>query len=258
MYEYDQLPQPTIFAHRGSSAYAPENTLAAFELAVHQGAHAIELDAKLSSDGHVVVIHDATVDRTTDGSGKVAEHSLTSLKALDAGCKYDDAFCGEKIPTLYDVFESVGGQIFVNVELTNYTSPRDQLPEKVAQIVASHKMEDRVLFSSFNPIALRRIRKILPDCPIGLLAFPGIAGSWARSSLGRWVPYNALHPETRDTNQNIIDHMQSRGYRVHTYTVNHPESMEKLFEWGINGIFTDDPPLALRVLSNLREGRAQS
>jgi glycerophosphoryl diester phosphodiesterase len=118
-------------------------------------------------------------------------------------------------------------------------------------------MEDRVLFSSFNPIALRRIHKILPTCPIGLLALPGIAGLWARSLLGRWVPYDALHPEIRDTSQRVIACMQKRGRRVHTYTVNHPENMENLFQWGVHGIFTDDPPLAFRILSNFHKDRAK-
>jgi len=251
---FDQLKQPTIFAHRGASAYAPENTLAAFELAVHQGADAIELDVKLSKDKKVVVIHDTSLDRTTDGSGKVADLSLASLKSLDAGCKYDETFCHERIPTLDEVFESVGGKIFINVELTNYASIRDELPEKVARSVKLHNLEDRVLLSSFNPIALRRIHKKLPTCPIGLLAMPGIAGAWARSFLGKWIPYDALHPEIRDTTNGLISRVQGRGKRVYTYTVNHPETMEKFFSWGINGIFTDDPPLAIRTLSQFRIG----
>jgi glycerophosphoryl diester phosphodiesterase len=255
---YDQLPQPTIFAHRGSSAYAPENTLAAFELAVRQNANAIEIDVKLSSDGHVIVIHDASVNRTTDGEGQVSELTLASLKSLDAGCKYDNSFCGEKIPTLDEVFESVGVKTFTNVELTNYATPKDQLPEKVAQIVQSHGMQDRVLFSSFNPFSLRKIHNILPNIPIGLLSLPGIAGTLSRSFLVRWLPYKALHPDVRSTSRNLIARFQKRGNRIHTYTVNHPEDMEKFFKWGINGIFTDDPPLAIRTLLNFQEGKSKS
>jgi len=131
-----QLPKPTLFAHRGASAYAPENTLAAFTLAIHQNADAIELDAKLSADGEVVVIHDQTVDRTTDGVGKVNELVLAALKELDAGEKYDESFRGERIPTLDEVLESIGQKIFINIELTNYASPKDDLPLKVAEIVS--------------------------------------------------------------------------------------------------------------------------
>src|SRR5215204_4501911 len=94
------LPQPVIFAHRGASAHAPENTLAAFELALAQGADGIELDAKLSADGHVVVIHDATVDRTTDKHGRVKDMSLAELRSLDAGTFFEEKYHREKVPTL--------------------------------------------------------------------------------------------------------------------------------------------------------------
>jgi glycerophosphoryl diester phosphodiesterase len=241
---FSDLPKPTIFAHRGSSAYAPENTLAAFELAVRQDADAIEFDVKLSADGHAVVIHDQTVDRTTDGHGKVSELQLEDLKSLDAGSKFDVAFAEEKIPTLEEVFESVLGKIFINIELTNYASPWDDLPQKVAQIVSAFTAEEQVLFSSFNPIALRRIHKLIPAAPLGLLAFPGFAGAWARSRLGRWVPYQALHTEAADVTTDLIQKQHHHGWKVNTYTVNHAEEMLNLFQMEIDGIFTDDPPLA--------------
>lgn len=244
---YAQLPHPAIFAHRGASAYAPENTLAAFELAVCQNADAIELDAKLSADGHVVVIHDQTVDRTTDGTGRVCDFPLAALKELDAGRAYDDAFRQERIPTLGEVFDAVGRQILINVELTNYKSLTDALPDKVAELVKRHNVVQNVMFSSFNPLALRRIHRLLPDVSLGLLAFRGRGGAWARSRLGRWVPYQALHPAAIDTCPGLIQQQQARGFRVHTYTVNTAEDMQRFFEWGIDGIFTDDPPLAQSV-----------
>jgi len=117
------LPKPAVIAHRGACAYAPENTLAAFELAVQQQADAIELDATLSADGHVVVIHDTTVNRTTDGSGAVNNLSLAAIKELDAGSYYDIAFRGERIPTLSEVFETVGKKIFTKA-LENWNKGR--------------------------------------------------------------------------------------------------------------------------------------
>ncbi len=246
------LPRPAIFAHRGASAYAPENTLASFELAVSQKSDAIELDVKLTADGHVVVIHDSTVDRTTDGQGRVSQMTLEQLKALDAGQKFDDVFRGERIPTLGEVFQAVQHRVLINIELTNYESPRDTLPEKVADILLAHHQETNVLISSFNPIALRRFHNILPDCPLGLLALPGLAGAWARSALGRWVPYQALHPALRDTTPTLIRQRHRLGHRVHTYTVNLPADMQKLFRWEVDGIFTDDPPLAQRTLAHFR------
>ncbi len=144
----DMISNPVIFAHRGASNYAPENTLAAFDLAYRQGAKAIELDAKLTADGQVVVIHDQTVDRTTGGSGRVKEMRLAQLKELDAGSHFDVSFKGEPIPTLDEVFAAFGPFLFINVELTNYASLLDPLPEKVAGLVKKHKLSQRVMFSS--------------------------------------------------------------------------------------------------------------
>src|SRR6185436_3647904 len=121
------LSQPIIFAHRGASAHAPENTMAAFELALAQNADGIELDAKLSADGHVVAIHDASVDRTTGAHGRVRDLSLAELRSLDAGSVFANTFSAEKITMLEEVFEAVGKKMFINVELTNYTTRRDHL-----------------------------------------------------------------------------------------------------------------------------------
>lgn len=245
----DQLSKPTIFAHRGSSAHAPENTLAAFELAIRHGADAIELDAKLTADGHVVVIHDQTVDRTTDGTGKVRELTLAQLRELDAGSYFDIAFRREPIPTLEQVFQAVGYGIFINVELTNYASPTDPLPEKVASLVRKFGLEKRVLFSSFNPLALVRIRRLLPEVPIGLLALPGLDGAWARSWLGTLVPHQCLHPELGDVKPSLVKRVQRSGRKIFVYTVNQVEAMQRLFTWNVDGIFTDDPVLARQVLA---------
>jgi glycerophosphoryl diester phosphodiesterase len=136
-----------VFAHRGASKYAPENTIAAFQLAVEQCADAIELDAKLSADGKVVVIHDQTVDRTTNGTGRVNKLTLSELKELDAGSFFDRKFAAERIPTLDEVFESVGKRIFINVELTNYASRNDELIPLVVEIVKRHGIHKNVLFS---------------------------------------------------------------------------------------------------------------
>ena len=245
---YDDLPRPTIFAHRGSSAHAPENTLAAFELAIHQGAPAIELDAKYCLDGHVVVIHDQTVDRTTGSTGKVRQLPLKALKELDAGSFFDSTYKGEKIPTLEEVFETVGRRSFINVEITNYASPLDDLPDRIAGLVKKFNLADRILFSSFNPLALLRVRQLLPQVPRGLLVFHGASGSWARGWIGRRFPCQALHPEASDVTASLVARTHQAGRRMHVYTVNQPEEMRRLINLGIDGIFTDDPPLAQQVL----------
>jgi glycerophosphoryl diester phosphodiesterase len=247
------LPKPTIFAHRGASRHAPENTLAAFEVAVQQGADGIELDAKLTADGQVVVIHDQSLERTTATAGKVKEMTLSQIKALDAGSHFDCAFRGEPIPTLEEVLVNFGRLTYINIELTNYTSILDDLPEKVAGLVKKYGLEKRVLFSSFNPLALIRVRRQLPQCPMGLLAFPGKMGILARSRLGWLLSYQALHPELGDATPSLVEKTHRRGARVHVYTVNQVQDMRRLFDLKVDGIFTDDPVTALQARSLARE-----
>lgn len=246
---FSQLPTPAIIAHRGASAYAPENTLAAFELAVRQGADAIELDAKLTADGHVVVFHDQSLERTAGVQGKVRDKTLAELRRLDVGSHFDIAYKGEPIPTLDEVFEAIGKKIFINIELTNYDSLNDDLPLRVAEIVKKHQLTQWVMFSSFNPIALLRAHRCLPDVPIGLLSRPGRDGAWARSWLGYVIPYQALHPYLGDVSQSLINRIHRRRCKVQVYTVNQPDDMRRLIQMGVDGIFTDDPSLARRVLA---------
>ncbi len=189
-----QFTRPIIFAHRGASAHAPENTLSAFKLAIEYGADAIELDAKLSADGEVVVIHDQTVDRTTNGHGSVGKLKLDELKSLDAGIRFDAKFAGERIPTLIEVFETVGQQLFINIELTNYASPDDGLADRVVELVKKFHLEDRILFSSFCARNLARVGSLLPEVPRGILAVEGWTGWMARSVIRRRVAPHGLHP----------------------------------------------------------------
>lgn len=248
----NSISSPVIFAHRGASSYAPENTLAAFDLAYRQGAEAIELDAKLTADGQVVVIHDQSVDRTTQGSGRVKEMSLAQLKTLDAGSHFDVMFKGEPIPTLDEVFAAFGQLLFINVELTNYASVLDRLPDKVAVLVKQHKLVQRVMFSSFNPIALLRIHRLLPKTPVGLLALPGNSGAWARSWPGRIVPYQALHPALNDVTPTLVEECHRLGRRVFVWTVNQVEDMRRLMEMKVDGIFTDDPVRARKAIYSVQ------
>lgn len=246
----EDFPQPLIFAHRGASSYAPENTLAAFELALQQGAPAIELDAKLCADGHVVVIHDQTVDRTTFSSGRVKDLGLSDLRRMDAGSHFDICFKGEKIPTLEEVLITIGRRALINIELTNYGSPRDNLPYTVAELVSKYDLVSNVLFSSFNPIALVRVHRLLPTAPIGLLALTGAPGAWARSWLGRLIPYQSLHPELGDVNPKLIRNIHKHARKVIAYTVNQEEDMRRLIQMGVDGFFSDDPVLALEMIKS--------
>jgi glycerophosphoryl diester phosphodiesterase len=243
------LPQPVIFAHRGASAHAPENTLAAFELALVQNADAIELDVKLSSDGHAIVIHDPTVDRTTGSRGWVKDLTFAQLRSLNAGQFFSEKYNGEKIPSLEEVFEAVGKRTFINVELTNYSTPRDSLVETVCMLVKNFGLQERVMFSSFFASNLSKARAYLPEVPGGLLTLQGWLGAWARSFGFNFGRYQALHPHLKDVTSQQVQRVHRLNRRIHVWTVNAADDMRRLFHWGVDAIFTDDPQLAVQVRS---------
>jgi len=239
---------PLNFAHRGASAAAPPNTLVAFEKAIELGADGIEFDVHLSADGVPVVIHDFTVDSTTDGSGRVAEMTLAQLKHLDAGSHFDRAFAGERIPTLGEVLEAVGSRLLLNIELKS-TSLRDNgLEQAVIAQVEQHSLGDSVLFSSFNPLSLRRAKRLASHIPVGLLYAPDLPLPLRRAWLAPLVPHEARHPKHTMVNAHYMAWARQRGYRVNTWTVDDPDEMRRLIDLGVDGIITNVPDILCDVL----------
>ena len=198
---FEHYPSPVIFAHRGDLTHAPENTLPSFQQALQKGADGVELDAKLTADGQVIVIHDMTVDRTTTGKGRVASFKLDDIRKLDAGKWFDEKFNGTKVPMLAEVFELVGKDKLINIELTNYSTPRDGLVLKVCELIKRHNIQKQILFSSFLPSNLKIAAQTLPEIPRGLLAMPGLVGLWARSFGFMFGEYQALHPHISSTSR---------------------------------------------------------
>jgi glycerophosphoryl diester phosphodiesterase len=241
------LPKPAVFAHRGVSAHAPENTLSAFKQALDLKADGIELDVSLTADGHVVVIHDGVIDRTTNGTGNVKDLKLDELRQYDAGSWFDPKFKGQTIPTLDEVLNLVGEKLFTNIELKNLNAPFDQLSEKTCKIVKDHGLTNRVIFSSFNPWALVEAHRHLPEVPRGLLLPPGRLGKVFKIAFGWWVDYQSLHPHYPAVTPQMIRQANNKGFKVLAYTVNQPEDMARLMKLGIDGIITDDPGLAMKV-----------
>jgi glycerophosphoryl diester phosphodiesterase len=241
------IPRPIVIAHRGDKSFAPENTLAAFKLAAEKGADAIEFDVKLTADGQVIVLHDQKVDRTTNGTGNVSRLTSAALQELDAGAWFSEQFRGERIPKLEEVFETVGKRLYLNVELTNYATPGDNLVVKVVELVKKQKLQDRTLFSSFFIRNLKMARTLLPEVPRGLLTMPGLLGFWGRT-FGWRADYFALHPALSDMNPGLVQRVHAKGKRVHVWTVNSEEDMKRMIGLEIDAIFTDDPGLALHLL----------
>ena len=238
---------PLILGHRGAKNYAPENTLAAFTLALEQGADGVELDAKLSADGQVIVFHDMTVNRTTNGKGLVSGLSFSQLRELDAGGFFSEQFRGEKIPSLDEVFESIGKRAVINVELTNYSTPHDSLVERTCDLIRRHALQKRIIYSSFSPGILKKAARFLPEVPRGLLARGGWIGAWARSFGFTFGDYAALHPYITDVTHQEVQRVHRLRRKINAWTSNREEDTRRLISWGVDGIITDDPLTAVRV-----------
>ena len=244
------LPKPTIIAHRGDSAYAPENTLSAFQQAAVKGADAVEFDVKLTSDRQVIVLHDQKVDRTTNGKGDIRALPFAAVKELDAGVQYPGKFPGEKIPSLEEVFETVGRKLFLNIELTNYSSPNDELVSKVTDLVNRHGLQGRVLFSSFFAHNLQKARRFLPEVPRGLLTMPGVLGIWGRT-IGWRADFAALNPFRTDVNLRLVNQIHKAGKLINVWTVTVKPDIERMVDICVDGIITDDPALALNLAGRI-------
>jgi glycerophosphoryl diester phosphodiesterase len=246
---------PLVIAHRGASLIAPENTLIAFRMAAELGADAVELDAKLTTDGHVVVHHDKTLNRTTDGTGPLSVRTLEELQRLDAGSHLDTKYAGERIPTLKQVFQDIGGRLLINVELTNYAHPFDNLPEVVVQMVDEFDLMRQVLISSFNPIALIRTKRLAPEIALGLLVMAREPG-WFIAFFRSTIPHQAYHPSFPMVHEQLIRREHTLGHRVNVWTVNDEDQIQDMLKMGVDGVITDAPDLAREVVQDFNARRA--
>jgi len=239
--------RPIILGHRGASAHAPENTMAAFQHAIDCGADGIEFDVKLTRDKEIIIIHDLTVNRTTNGKGKVKELTLEKIRELDAGSHFSEKFRGEKIPLLKDVLVKMPPSFIINIELTNYNSMFDGLAKKTANLVKDLGKAKQVVFSSFNPLNLILTKRILPETPVALLALPGKAGALNRSRAMVKVAPKFINPNYRDVNASFLKKQRDLNRSIITWTVNDVEEIIRLFDLKIDGIISDDPQLVRKV-----------
>jgi glycerophosphoryl diester phosphodiesterase len=195
-----------------------------------------------------VIHHDISLDRTTSGYGPLAARKWNELSRLDAGSKFGEQFAGEPIPTLRQVLEEMGSRLLVNIELTNYAKPWDALPANVISLVTELGMEKRVLFSSFNPIALRRVKRLAPDIPAGLLLLPQ-EPVWVRWLLRKTIHHEALHPHERlVANEAVVASEHAENRMVNVWTVNDEKRMAELISFGVDGLITDFPLIGLAAI----------
>ncbi len=234
--------------HRGASALAPENTLPAFWLAVDLGADEVELDVVRCATGEPVVIHNETVDKTTDGTGSVRDKSLAELKELDAGLWFDERFQGTRIPTLDEVLELVRGKLTVNIEIKGQSVRADGTERIVLESIRRHGMMNRVVVSSFNPWRLRRARSEATQLKIALIFSPQNSIYLRRAWSAPVLNVDGLHPFHSMIDERFVDRAHKRGKWVYAWTVDDPQTMRKLIRIGVDGIVTNNPGLLKGVL----------
>ncbi|MDR7553688.1 MAG: glycerophosphodiester phosphodiesterase family protein [Armatimonadota bacterium] len=220
-----------VIAHRGASAEAPENTLAAFRLAIDRGADGIELDVRASGDGHLVVIHDATVDRVTGAEGEIAALTLAALRRLDAGA-------GQRIPTLAEVLDLARGRLLVDIEL-KITGVEPQ----VLALVREFGMERDVLITSFHEEAVAAVRRLASDVATGLLQ--------QRPAPGRAVALGTpvYLPPIGALSDGLMAECRRLGLRVIPWTIRREEEAKTALRLGVAGMIADDPRLVRSVLA---------
>jgi glycerophosphoryl diester phosphodiesterase len=229
-------------AHRGASGRAPENTLAAFRAAIEYGARMCELDVRATRDGEIVVIHDDTVDRTTDGSGAVKALTMAELRQLDAGVNFGGAFTGERIPTLGEVFAQVGNRCALNIELKAAGIER-----RVCEIIAQYHATPTALVSSFDWDAIAIVRHLEPRIRIGLLAT-----QWPARLLGAAFELRAeaINPQCEMVTEDLCIAAHQRNLNVYPWVANEIEELQRLIAIGVDGIMTNYPE-RLRALADL-------
>jgi len=237
-----------LFAHRGASARAPENTLAAFEQAVRDGAGAIECDVQTCADGRPVILHDATVERTTNGRGAIARMTLEEIRRLDAGAWFDPRFRGEPIPTLEETLEFARGRCLLNLELKSgggargggAARARDTLLAGTVAAVLRRVVHGPILLSSFSSATLAAARAALPRAHLALLLSRSLRGLHA---VHRHLRLHAVHPHLRLADPRRFAAARREGLRIHVWTVNDPGLTARLAGLGADGLMTDDPAL---------------
>ncbi|TDQ42223.1 glycerophosphodiester phosphodiesterase [Aureibacillus halotolerans] len=234
------MAQPLIIAHRGASGTAPENTMAAFNRAIELGATAIELDIHLTKDGELAVIHDDTVDRTSNGSGLVGEMTINELQQLDAGSWFSDDFKEEKIPTLQEVFEAIPSTIMINVEIKNIPCYYNGIEQKVLDVLQQYKRIDSTVVSSFDHNSLQALASLNPDVRLGLLyAMNAVHHDRLVQTIDADI--YSLHPMFIGISAAAAAAAEKTGLHVYPWTVNAEKDLQSWIDAGVSGIITNFP-----------------
>ena len=249
----------TTIAHRGASGYAPEHTFFSYDKSHNAiGASYIEIDLQMTKDGHLVAMHDETVDRTTNGTGRVDQYTLKELKQLDAGSKFNSQnpqyansnYKGAKIPTLDEILERYGTSANYYIE-TKSPDVYPGMEEKLLDSLNKHHMLNKqslnngqVLVQSFSQESLLKMQKLNSNVPLIRLLDKGELLALSQQDFNEIRNYAiGVGPEASDLTKQNVKNLKKAGLLVHPFTVNDPEDMKRLKRYGVDGVFTDYPDL---------------
>ena len=223
---------------------APENTMAAFRLALEQGADGIELDVQMTRDGELVVIHDETLDRTSSGSGYLFQRSYAEIKSIDAGSWFSTEFAGESIPRLNDVLDLMqGSQRTLNIELKTGMVLYDGIEQQLVSLLSCYSGID-VVISSFNHYSLRTLKSLAPELAIGALYMEGLVEPWLYAK--RLNAYS-LHPLYLNIIPELLTGCRNAGIALFPWTVDKPEDMKRMLLAKVDAVITNDPMTLLSL-----------
>ena len=240
-----------IFAHRGSSGTHPENTMEAFKAALEAGAEGIELDVQLTKDLIPVVIHDETLERTTNGSGWVRDHTLAQLQQLDAGSWFSPNFTGVKIPTLNDVLEwLVKTPLHLNIELKNGVVRYPGIEKIIVDLLNGFDLLDRIIISSFNHYSLVEVHNLNPSIETAILFMEALYEPW---NYANSVGAQGLHCYLPVAVPEYVAAASKAGMPLRIFTVNENEQIMSLLQSNCAAIFTDWPEKAVNFRIKLND-----
>ncbi len=254
-YDYKEGDNFTIIAHRGSCACYPENTLASFEGAILMDADMVELDVQLTKDSEVVVFHDEKISRCTNGKGRIADHTLAQLKGLDAGSWFDKRFQGARIPTLTEVLNLCRNKIAVNIEIKTEAvtdAITGGIEERSWKIAQQSGMREHIVFSSFDPRAIKHLKEIDSGAAVAVLFEKGHYGSALPSDIIESLRADAFNCSQSELSAKWLTNLKLNNVPVNIYTVNDEKNMRRLIEMGVNGIFTNKPDILKKVVAALK------
>ncbi len=241
---------PKIYAHRGGSKWAPENTMAAFRKCKENGVYGIELDIQRCKTGELVVIHDEDLKRTTNGTGLIKDTSLTDISKLDAGSWFGEQYKNERVPLLSDVLKLLDGKVVLNIEIKNTPVAYPGIENDLLKVLADYKYPDTIIISSFDHEVLKRLHEKSSRYAIALLGDPILfdVGQYAKQ-----VGATAWHPYFGSMRKDVIDSAHGASLKVNVWTPNKKPEWEELISQGVDGIVTDDP----KALGDYLEHRAK-